>query len=167
MSFAVLVLTTSSTPSHVCDWRRAVSLIVREKAEIVEHNGKMLADNFPQPLVIRLKTQVYVPYRFLAPNRSNVLARDKHTCQYCGRKGGELTLDHVVPRCRGGLSTWENLVTACEKCNGRKGGRSLRESGMKLRSVPVRPRDRISFLILKHRVNNGVPDCWSRYLRVS
>lgn len=164
---AVLVLNNSSEPLHVCSWRRAVALIVKNRAEVVEHNGKMLAENFPTPLVIRLSSQVFVPYSPISVNRQNILARDRHTCQYCGRRDREMTLDHVIPRSKGGRSTWENLVTACHKCNGRKGDQSLSESGMRLLSKPVRPRNRMSFLIMKHRGNGVTYDCWSRYLETA
>lgn len=165
---SVLVLNSSSEPLHVCDWRRAVSLICKGRAEVVEHSDRrLLADDFPLPVVIRLHSQVFVPYAPLSASRANILARDKHTCQYCSTKRGEMTLDHVVPRSRGGGSTWENLVTACQKCNARKGDRSLSESGMKLLSTPARPRDRMSFLIMKHRSQNPAFESWSRYLKVS
>lgn len=165
---SVLVLNSSSEPLHVCDWRRAVSLICKGRAEVVEHSDRrLLTEDFPLPVVIRLQKQVFVPYSPLAANRGNILARDRHTCQYCGTKRGEMTLDHVVPRSRGGGWTWENLVTACQKCNARKGDRSLSESGMKLLSTPVRPRDRMSFLIMKHRSQSPVFESWSRYLQVS
>lgn len=162
---SVLVLNSSSEPLHVCDWRRAVSLICKGRAEIVERqNDRLLADDFHLPVVIRLHKQVYVPYAPLAVNRGNILARDRYTCQYCGCKRGDLTIDHVIPRSRGGGWTWENLVAACQKCNGRKGDRSLSESGMKLLSVPTRPRDRMSFLIMKHRSQSAKFESWSRYL---
>jgi len=165
---SVLILNNSSEPLHVCDWRRAVALIVKNRAEVVEHSDeKVLAEDFPMPTVIRLRKQVFVPYSPLSPNRGNIFARDRHTCQYCGAKRCELTLDHVVPRSKGGASSWENLVAACHKCNGRKGDRSLAESGMKLLSIPVRPRDRMSFLIAKHRGSSASCEGWSRYLQVS
>jgi 5-methylcytosine-specific restriction endonuclease McrA len=164
---AVLVLNSSSEPLHVCSWRRAVALIVKNRAEVVEHNGKMLADDFPLPLVIRLSSKVFVPYSPLSCNRQNILARDRHTCQYCGAKDLDLTLDHVVPRSKGGPFSWENLVAACHKCNGRKGDLSLSECGMKLLSKPVRPRNRMSFLIMKHRSKSGTYESWSRYLETA
>ncbi|MDZ4833287.1 MAG: HNH endonuclease [Candidatus Melainabacteria bacterium] len=164
---AVLVLNNSSEPLHVCDWRRAVALIVKNRAEVVEHNGKMLAEDFPLPLVIRLSNQVFVPYSPISPNRHNIFARDRQTCQYCGGKGMELTLDHVIPRSKGGPDSWENLVTACHKCNGRKGDQSLSESGMTLLAKPVRPRNRMAFFIMKHRSKGGAYECWSRYLQTA
>jgi len=79
----------------------------------------------------------------------------------------ELTLDHVIPRSKGGPDSWENLVTACHKCNGRKGDQSLSESGMTLLAKPVRPRNRMAFFIMKHRSKGGAYECWSRYLQTA
>jgi 5-methylcytosine-specific restriction endonuclease McrA len=97
----------------------------------------------PMPLVIRLVYYVRIPHRLSLPvTRRTVLARDHYTCQYCGRQPSrkDLTVDHVLPRSRGGHTAWENVVAACQRCNGRKGNRTPEEAGMSLLSPPVRPR---------------------------
>ena len=106
----VLVLNASYEPLNITGWRRAAILMLKGKAEQVEHSGKYLAKDFPLPTVIRLRHYVTVPYREIPLTRRNVLNRDNHTCQYCGHKGDSLTLDHVMPRSRGGPDTWENLI---------------------------------------------------------
>src|SRR5690606_31470162 len=121
-------------------------LLLKEKAELIETATALLRSesfSLPRPLVIRLVYFVKIPRRVSLPvTRRGVLSRDQYTCQYCGssppRK--ELTIDHVLPRSRGGKTTWENIITACQKCNGRKGNRTPAEANMKLLSEPQRPR---------------------------
>jgi len=142
----VLVLNATYEPLNIVSVRRAVILVLKEKAEIVEATEEVLRSErltVPVPLVIRLLAYVKIPYHLSLPlTRRTVLARDRYTCQYCGARPGksELTLDHVIPRHRGGQTVWENVVTACRACNQRKGGRTLEEAGMRLLSKPFRPR---------------------------
>jgi len=114
----VLILNASYEPLHVCSVKRAVSLLMHEVAERVEESGKVLRSPnavFPVPSVIRLKRFVRTPFRQrVAFNRKNVFRRDDHVCQYCGRRTHDLTLDHVIPRSRGGPTTWENVVACCK-----------------------------------------------------
>ncbi|MFM8004699.1 MAG: HNH endonuclease, partial [Dolichospermum sp.] len=109
----VLVLNASYEPLNITSWRRATVLLMKGKAERLEYNGKFLYTDFPQPTVIRLRHYVRVPYMEVPLTRRNILHRDGHTCQYCGYTGDKLTLDHVIPRSRGGGDTWENIVAAC------------------------------------------------------
>ncbi|MFM7189257.1 MAG: HNH endonuclease, partial [Microcystaceae cyanobacterium] len=113
----VLVLNASYEPLNITSWRRAVVLLLKGKAEQLEHNGQLIYTGFPIPTVIRLRQYVKVPYKEIPLTRRNLLERDRHTCQYCNYKGEELTLDHVIPKSRGGGDTWENLVAACVRCN--------------------------------------------------
>jgi len=126
--------------------KRAVSLLMHEVAERVEESGKVLRSPnavFPVPSVIRLKRFVRTPFRQrVAFNRKNVFRRDDHVCQYCGRHTHDLTLDHVVPRSRGGEHTWENCVACCAPCNHRKADKLLTELGWTLRVVPNPPKGR-------------------------
>jgi len=137
-----LVLNASYEPLSVVSARRAVVLLVREKAELVEGQGRHWSSErlrVPVPTVIRLFRYVRVPFHRRVPlNRRAVFARDEHTCQYCGSSAENL--DHVVPRSRGGTHTWENVVAACRRCNTRKGDRTLEEVGMRLAIVPRAPR---------------------------
>jgi len=161
----VLVLDASRKPIHVCGLRRAVSLLFRGKAQVVEHNGRMIGKNFPLPLVIRLRRYVDLRReRPLPPSRRNILIRDRCTCQYCGKRNCKLTLDHVLPRSRGGGSNWENLVAACDKCNSRKGDRTPAEAGMELLSTPLRPVDWVTFEMSRNSCSDGMYECWTHYL---
>ena len=135
----VLVLNASYEPLNICTWRRAVVLLMKGKAEQIEHNGKLVYADFPLPTVIRLRSYVKIPYKEISLSRRNLLHRDNYTCQYCGRRTSDLTLDHVIPRHRGGPHTWENLASACRACNHRKGGKSLQEARMVLKRQPFEP----------------------------
>ena len=144
MQGRVLVLNLTYEPLAFIALRRAVALVMREKAEIVEAAGVLLRSAravYEAPLVIRLRSLVRqrrgvynVPF-----SRKALLARDQHTCQYCGDVGGPMTLDHIVPLSRGGATAWLNTVVACARCNARKGNRTPEETGMSLRRTPYVP----------------------------
>jgi 5-methylcytosine-specific restriction endonuclease McrA len=159
----VLVLNATYEPLNTVSIPRAVSLLLADKAEIVEAAEAQLRSQnlcLPMPLVIRLVTYVRIPRMLpLAVTRRGVLKRDNFTCQYCGRSlhPCELTLDHVVPRSRGGKNCWENVVAACKPCNHRKGNHTPAEAHMKLHRLPFRPR----YLAL---VVIDMPPAWQKYL---
>lgn len=159
----VLVLNASYEPLNITTWRRAVILLLKEKAEQVEHNGKFIFPDFPFPTVIRLRHYVRVPYKDIPLTRRNILHRDSHSCQYCGYTGDDLTLDHVIPRSRGGGDSWENLVSACVQCNVRKGSRTPKEAGMTLRIHPRKPYSSLYFEVTKH-VKSGMNKEWQKYI---
>ncbi|CAD5927564.1 HNH endonuclease [Planktothrix tepida] len=159
----VLVLNASYEPLNITTWRRAVILLLKEKAEQVEHNGKFIFPDFPFPTVIRLRHYVRVPYKDIPLTRRNILHRDSHSCQYCGYTGDDLTLDHVIPRSRGGGDSWENLVSACVQCNVRKGSRTPKEAGMTLRIPPRKPYSSLYFEVTKH-VKSGMNKEWQKYI---
>lgn len=132
MHAPVLVLNASYEPINVCAARRAIILILKGVAMMEEVNGHTLHSAraaLRVPSVIRLLEYRRIPHQTRALSRKNILLRDRNTCQYCGvvLPSAELTLDHVVPRSRGGTSTWENLVAACHACNRRKGNYLLHE----------------------------------------
>ena len=138
-----LVLNQNYEPLNVCSARRAFLLVHRGKAETLaaaREGIRGVTMIFQLPSVIRLQHLVRRPRPRVRLSRREVFARDQARCQYCGRRGGDLTLDHVVPRHRGGEHRWENLVAACRRCNHRKAGRTPREAGMTLLQQPVRPR---------------------------
>ncbi|MBC8161229.1 MAG: HNH endonuclease, partial [Roseiflexaceae bacterium] len=141
----VLVLNSSYEPLQLISTRRAVVLLLQEKAEVIEAAEQRLrAQGFSIeiPIVIRLVRYIRIPRRLRLPcSRRGVLARDRETCQYCAVQPGRahLTVDHVLPRSRGGPTTWENVVTACRECNHRKGGRTPEEASMPLMIVPRQP----------------------------
>jgi 5-methylcytosine-specific restriction endonuclease McrA len=159
----VLVLNASYEPLNITSWRRAAILLIKGKAEQVEHNGKFLYADFPLPTVIRLRHYVRVPYKEIPLTRRNILHRDGHSCQYCGYTGDELTLDHVIPRSRGGGDSWENIVTACVRCNVRKGSRTPQEANMPLRHTPRRPYSSLYFEVSKH-LKTGTHNEWQKYV---
>lgn len=135
----VLVLNASYEPLSLVSVRRAVVLLLREKAELLEATQQMLRSNrqtMAVPLVIRLVHYVRLPHRKVPATRAAVMLRDAFICQYCGETPGRqlLTVDHVMPRCRGGRHDWDNLVTACTRCNQKKGSLTPEEAGM----VPLR-----------------------------
>ena len=114
------------------------------------------------PSVVRLRRFVRVPYRWTTPlNRRSVFARDGHRCQYCD--GPAESIDHVVPRSRGGLHTWDNVVAACRPCNVRKRDRMLDETSMRLRHPPAEPRGRAG----SRSRSGAVPDTWTPYLQIA
>ncbi len=164
----VLVLNASYEPLNVVTVRRAVVLLLKEKAEIVEATQAWLRAErlvLPVPLVIRLVCYVRIPRGFSLPlSRRTILARDQYTCQYCGAQPGRahLTLDHVVPRSRGGDTCWENVVTACAPCNRRKGDRTPAEAGMPEPRRPGRPR----YLAITWLSGAPTPEVWEKYLYV-
>lgn len=159
----VLVLNASYEPLNIATWRRAVILLLKGKAEQVEHNGKLLCPGFPLPTVIRLRHYIQVPYKEIPLTRRNILYRDSHCCQYCGYKGEGLTLDHVIPRSRKGGDTWENLVTACVRCNVKKGNRTPEEASMTLSHPPRKPYSSLYFELQKH-VTSGTHQEWKKYV---
>src|SRR6058998_1151848 len=139
----VLVLNASYEPLNVTTVRRAHVLVFKGKAELIEELDQPLhsaSSTFPWPHVIRLVTYVHVPrVASRKISRRALFARDGWRCVYCGTSSGRLTLDHVVPRSRGGDSVWENVVTSCAPCNHKKGDRLLTEAQMTLHSLPRPP----------------------------
>jgi 5-methylcytosine-specific restriction endonuclease McrA len=138
----VLVLNLDFQPLNVCNVRRAIVLLSKDKAEVIEQNGHIIVsarELMPSPSVIRLAYHIKRPRPVVKLTRKEVLLRDDHTCQYCGKRVHDLTIDHVLPRHRGGQHAWENVVAACKHCNHRKGGKTLQESRMHLIREPFRP----------------------------
>ena len=160
----VLVLNASYEPLNVCSVRRAHVLVFKGKAEVIEELDRSLhsaSDTFPWPHVIRLVHYVRVPRTVKRKiSRRALFARDGWRCVYCGTTSGRLTLDHVVPRSRGGASTWENVVTSCAPCNLRKGNRLLHEAQMEL---PHPPRPPAPVLFIKVAAPR-IPETWQPYL---
>ncbi len=163
----VLVLNASYEPLSLVSVRRAIVLLLREKAEVVESTQQMLrscSQAFPVPLVIRLVHYVRLPHRKVPATRAAIMLRDAYICQYCGESPGrhKLTVDHVVPRCRGGSHEWGNLVTACTRCNQSKGARTPEEAGMPLRRKPFEP----SYVALVLLSNPRAAQRWEQMMGV-
>ena len=161
----MLVLNASYEPINVCTVRRAAVLILKNRAEILERSDWALhAESFtlPRPMVIRLKTYVRVPrdaHRRKITRRA-VFARDQWTCQYCGEERGSLTVDHVIPRSKGGPTDWHNIVTCCAPCNRRKGDRLPRQANM----VPRHPPSAPNSTIFIHVAVPVIPQSWEQYI---
>ena len=160
----VLVLNASYEPLNVTSVRRAHVLIFKGKAEVLEQLAQELhsaSDTYPWPHVIRLVTYVQVPRAVQRKiSRRALFARDGWKCVYCGQNGGRLTLDHVIPRSRGGESVWENVVTSCAPCNLRKGDRLLHELSMQLHRPPRAPQPVLFIRLAAPKIPSG----WRRYL---
>jgi 5-methylcytosine-specific restriction endonuclease McrA len=161
----VLVLNATYEPLSVVSVQRAIVLLLKEKAELVEAAAERLhaaRASLPVPLVIRLVYYVRIPHPvMLAPTRRSVTLRDNYTCQYCGSTPGraQLTVDHIIPRSRGGQTAWENVVSACRSCNMRKGDRTPEEAGLMLRKRPGRPH----YLVFLLLAEAGPHDVWVKY----
>jgi 5-methylcytosine-specific restriction endonuclease McrA len=161
----VLVLNASYEPLQLISVRRAVILLIQEKAELIEAAEEQLRARqiaFDVPLVIRLVRYIRIPRRLKLPcSRRGIFARDREICQYCGTQPGraQLTMDHVVPRSQGGATTWENVVTACRECNHRKGGRTPEQANMLLLATPRQPQY-LAFALLGEMERH---DVWRKY----
>lgn len=137
----VLVLNSDYTPLNVTSLRRGFILVVKGKAEVLREDSKKIVTTvgeFVRPIVIRLLNYVRFHASPLKLNRKRLYRRDNNECVYCGSKKN-LTLDHVLPKSRGGRNSWNNLVTCCTSCNMKKGNRTPEEAGMKLRQKPYEP----------------------------
>ena len=160
----MLVLNATFEPINVCTVRRAVVLLLKEKAEVVEHGHWQLHSEhtaLARPVVIRLRSYVRVPRdaHKRKITRRAVFARDGWTCQYCGSRSN-LTVDHLIPRSKGGQSSWENIVASCAPCNRRKGDRLPDQAGMHPRQKPRTPRAEIFI----HVSTPTIPAAWRAYL---
>jgi 5-methylcytosine-specific restriction endonuclease McrA len=160
----VLVLNATYEPINVCTVRRAVVLLLKDKAEVIEHGDWQLhseTTTIARPVVIRLVSYVRIPrdtHRRKITRRA-VFARDNWTCQYCGSKS-TLTVDHVIPRSKGGGSNWDNIVASCAPCNRRKGNALPRQAGMRLLNQPRTPSPHVFIQV----ASPTIPAAWRAYL---
>lgn len=163
MSSSVLVLNQNYEPLNVCGIRRALVLLLRDKAQSLEIGEVLVrsaSDDFLVPSVIRLLHMVKRPVFSRRLSRREIFWRDRFTCQYCGKQARELTLDHVRPRVKNGTHTWENVVTACVPCNHRKADRTPNDAGMRLLREPTAPKANPYY----HLLHRQMPDEWNIYL---
>ena len=166
MNGIVLVLNQDYEPLNVTNLPRAFRLVFGEKAEVLEYNHQMIRTprtEFRAPSVIRLQHRIRRPRPRVKLSRREVFVRDRHTCQYCGRIAHDLTLDHIVPRHRGGTHTWDNLVAACKGCNHRKGSKTLDEARMRLVRAPFEPRSDLYSLFTPYLADER-NEAWRSYL---
>lgn len=164
MTNRVLVLNQDYSPMTVCSVERAFLLVYLKKAELLSDvKSKALRTidaTFPYPSVIKINRYVNMPYMGVVLTRQNIFRRDGHKCQYCGGRK-DLTLDHLIPRSKGGKSTWNNLVTACRRCNARKGDYSLDQIDMKPNIMPYKP----SYVMFLMDSTGELPEEWKPYLK--
>uniref|UniRef100_A0ACD5UXZ1 Uncharacterized protein n=1 Tax=Avena sativa TaxID=4498 RepID=A0ACD5UXZ1_AVESA len=174
--FRGLVLDLSYRPVNVVCWKRAICLEFMEKADVLEYYDQTVSSpsgSFYIPAVLRVPQLLQVVKRRRVKqclSRKNILYRDGFTCQYCTSED-DLTIDHVIPTSRGGKWEWENLVTACSRCNCRKGNKTLLQANMKLRKIPKAPKEfdiiavpltKAAFRTMRRR--HGLPEEWLQYL---
>lgn len=136
---SVLVLNAGYEPLHNVSVKHAIKMIIREVAVIEESDEQKQFGSFPFPKVLRLVKYIKINWRGKNPrfSKSKLYQRDNFECAYCGKTAN--TIDHIVPRSRGGITTWKNTVASCLKCNHKKGNRTPEEAGMKLRFKPYEP----------------------------
>ncbi|MEO0072918.1 MAG: HNH endonuclease [candidate division WOR-3 bacterium] len=162
----VLVLNQNYEPLTFCRARRALVLLYLGKAELVEsYNGKIVRSVknwLPLPSVLRLNRFIKVTRREIPLTKRNILRRDNHQCQYCGKKTGPMTTDHVIPKGKGGTDSWENLVCACVECNTKKGNKPYMSVGLKLLRKPKKP----TYLQFILSSRDKIPEEWRPYLFV-
>ncbi|MGH7279927.1 MAG: HNH endonuclease [Polyangiaceae bacterium] len=162
-----LLLNPWMSPHKIITWERAVVLVVLDKVDVIEHyDDEVRAQHFAlqTPAVVRLKKARHATKHVVCFSRINVYTRDDFRCQYCGEKRAmrDLNYDHVIPRVRGGKTTWENIVTSCYACNDKKGSRTPEEAGMKLRKKPLVPKNLPVALAFRIRTSE-VPISWLPY----
>lgn len=164
MQEPVLVLNANFEPINVCSMRRAIGLILTDKAAMVV-NGRgyihTINQLLPRPSVIRLEHMINRPRPRVKLTRREIFRRDNYTCQYCGHRDTHLTIDHIIPKRLGGKHSWSNVVAACPSCNHRKGGRRLNEVQMDLSREPKEPPANAVYLYGRHLSDNGE---WEPYI---
>ena len=163
---SVLVLNQDYQAIGVCGVERAFVLVLLQKAEMLTAHPKRrlqsIQRDYQFPSIIRLRRYIHLPYKRVNLTRHNVFKRDRNKCVYCGTKES-LTIDHVVPKSHGGRDTWENLVTACQKCNAKKGNLTPEQAEMPLGHQPFRP----SFVMFLSNFAGDVREDWKPYLYMS
>tara|TARA_Y100001937_G_scaffold123596_1_gene186716 strand:- start:687 stop:1226 length:540 start_codon:yes stop_codon:yes gene_type:complete len=160
-----LKLDNSYRPLEIVDAIEALILCLIGKAQAIESYKKEIksvSDSFKLPAVIVLKRYVKFQFKVVSAHRREIITRDDNTCQYCGKEfpSNKLTLDHLIPKSKGGKNTWENLVTACKKCNQKKGDRTPEEADMLLINRPKKPK----YSILRSVGKSQISELWRNYL---
>ncbi len=164
LSMGVLVLNQSYEALQICNVRKAIILVLKEKAFVIEYikglKLKSVNREFSIPSIIRIEKYIRIKRNTIKLSKENIFSRDKFTCQYCGAINRPLTIDHIIPRVKGGSDSWTNLVTACQICNNNKGHRDLKETNLNLRIKPKKPHRLHS---LHSRMKNNREE-WKIYL---
>ncbi|MDF7818173.1 HNH endonuclease [Runella sp. MFBS21] len=163
MGRKVLILNQDYSALSICSVPKAFLLVYLNKAELVAESSsyflRTVSDTFPMPTVIRLHRYINLPYKGVMMTRQNIFKRDSHRCVYCGAQE-DLTLDHVMPKSRGGRTSWDNLVTACKRCNTRKGDYTPDEASMPMKHRPFKP----SFIMFLREFSGSTEESWKPFL---
>jgi 5-methylcytosine-specific restriction endonuclease McrA len=166
MSQEVLVLNSDYEPLNICNMRRAIVLVFLGKVDVLHQDDKVLhavSNTYQMPSVVRLRNHIRRPAPQLKLSRRSIFARDHYTCQYCGHRGSDLTIDHVIPKRLGGPTTWDNLVCCCKKCNGKKGAKTLAQLGYTLPQQPRKPKY-VPLISYAKFVDGSKNEVWRDYL---
>lgn len=162
----VLVLNQDYSPISVCSVERAFLLLYLDKAELIHKAEdvelRSVNASYPMPSVIRLQRYIVIPFKRVMLSRQNLFKRDGNSCQYCGSTK-DLTLDHVLPKSKGGQSTWTNLTTACKRCNSIKGDKTPEEANMPLKKEPFKP----SYIMFVRNFSGFTSKEWLKYLSIN
>jgi 5-methylcytosine-specific restriction endonuclease McrA len=170
--FRVLVLNSSYEPIKIVNWKRAILLLLADKIEVLDCHPEAfvhsVCESYSLPSVVRILSFVRVrrrPKAHYSFSRHHIFMRDEYCCQYCAKTFSpkDLTLDHVMPVTRGGLKTWDNLVSCCVSCNQKKGSRTPEEAHMSLLKVPSKPRHPLIPELLNLR--KRLPESWRPYIQ--
>lgn len=163
MGRKVLVLNADYSALSICSVPKAFLLVFAKKAELVSKNESLelrtVSTSFPYPSVIKLNRYISIPFRSVVMNRSNIFKRDGNSCVYCSSTK-DLTLDHVIPKSKGGKTNWSNLVAACKRCNAEKGNSTPEEAGMKMSHSPYKP----TFLTFLRDFSGNDEKNWAPYI---
>lgn len=163
MGRKVLVLNADYSALSICSVPKAFLLVFAKKAELVSKHEKLqlrtVSTTYPLPSVIKLNRYIHIPFRSVVMSRQNIFKRDGNACVYC-ESTKELTLDHVVPKSRGGKTNWTNLVAACKRCNAAKGNRTPEEANIPMRHQPFKP----TFLTFLRDFSGSDEDHWTPFL---
>jgi 5-methylcytosine-specific restriction endonuclease McrA len=163
MSKKVLILNQDYSAMGICTASKAFLLVYLDKAELIASSNinafRTVSSSYPMPTVIRLNRYVTIPYKGIVMTRQNIFKRDGLRCVYCNATE-DLTLDHVQPKSRGGRTSWDNLVTACRRCNAKKGDYTLEEAGLQIKQNPFKP----SFVMFLRDYSGSDEESWLPFL---
>ncbi len=167
MTTQTLMLSQGYEPIRIVSWQRAITMLSLGKVEVIEEYNQDVRSTsivIKMPAVVRLLGAFKRHKKPIKFSRINIYGRDKYRCQYCAKKisMGSGTYDHIVPRSQGGKTSWTNIVTCCEPCNSKKGGRTPKQAGMQLRSKPIQPK--WVPIMAFHVSNTSAPDAWRDYI---
>jgi|TARA_R100000081_G_scaffold91511_2_gene69711 5-methylcytosine-specific restriction endonuclease McrA len=158
----ILVLNADYSPINITGLQRAFNLVYLKKAEVVQYNNNPIITEkrkYKRPAIIRLLRYVSIPFRKVPLSRENVFRRDRYHCLYCGSKKN-LTIDHVIPRSKGGKNDWKNLATCCKSCNIKKDNKDLDEVELELEYLPYKP----TYIQFVKNININKKKNWLPYL---